>query len=512
MTETETLVDMRSDLPDALRMQALALALFDHAGVAHQLPAHARRLLQQATAYYSAAQPADGERPDRVARDLALAAPIPDLAPSEQAIVAGVVALQRAKVRPQREPVFLRLAGKDRQLALGLAAILRLADALDVEPAGSLHIQVDRDAVTLLVGGERAAEAVRRADERADLWRDRIGALTIRVAELDELGSADALAVDGQDAGSAPDLLLAVPLAPDHAIGGEPIAEAARRQLRRFFDKLLAREDAVRDDEDIEDVHQMRVATRRIRASLQVVEGVYDARPIRRYRRGLRRVAQSLGAVRDGDVFLAHVVAYRDSLPADAPAGLEPLIAAVTAERAQARERLLADLDAKRYTKLKQSFALFLTTPGADIAAAESGLTPRVRDFAGSAIWRRYEQWRAYETVLSGAADATLHQARIAGKRMRYTLEFFADALGPNVEQVLSPLIELQECLGALQDVVTARTHVAALGLAGDEGAQAYLAARDAEHDAHLAELPRKWEKVVSATYRRRLFELIVKL
>jgi len=73
-------------------------------------------------------------------------------------------------------------------------------------------------------------------------------------------------------------------------------------------------------------------------------------------------------------------------------------------------------------------------------------------------------------------------------------------------------VVELQECLGALQDVVTARAHVATLGLSSDAGAQDYLAARDAEHAAHLAELPRKWEKVASATYRRRLFELIVKL
>jgi len=268
----------------------------------------------------------------------------------------------------------------------------------------------------------------------------------------------------------------------------------------------------VRDDEDVEDVHQMRIATRRIRASLQVVEGVYDHQLIRRYRRDLRRVARSLGAVRDGDVFLEHVVADRDSLPADAHARLEPLIAAVTTERAQAREQLLADCDAKRYKKLKQAFALFLTTPGANTTASESGLTSRVRDFAGSAIWQRYEQWRAYETVLPGATDETLHQARIAGKRMRYTLEFFADALGPNVDQVLAPLVELQECLGALQDVVTARAHVAALGLEDDGGAQDYLAARDVEHAAHLAELPRKWEKVASATYRRRLFEVIVRL
>lgn len=62
----------------------------------------------------------------------------------------------------------------------------------------------------------------------------------------------------GRTLGLLLELVLTVPLALDHALGGEPIAAAARRQLRRFFDKLLAREEAVRDDEDMEDVHQMR--------------------------------------------------------------------------------------------------------------------------------------------------------------------------------------------------------------------------------------------------------------
>jgi CHAD domain-containing protein len=151
--------------------------------------------------------------------------------------------------------------------------------------------------------------------------------------------------------------------------------------------------------------------------------------------------------------------------------------------------------------------------PGAGaLDPSEPGIRERVRDFAGSAIWRRYELWRGYEVALPTATNETLHQARIAGKRLRYTLAFCAEALGPHSEQALDPLIALQETLGALQDVVIARTHVAGLGLADDEGAQAYLAARDAEHDVRLAELPRRWEKVGSATYRRKLFELIVKL
>jgi CHAD domain-containing protein len=253
---------------------------------------------------------------------------------------------------------------------------------------------------------------------------------------------------------------------------GNPIR---RRTLRRFFDKLLAREDAIIKDEDIEDVHQMRVATRRLRASLQVVTGVYDPELIRRYRRGLRQIAESLGAVRDGDVFLEHATAYQAELPEAGRAQLDRLIAAVSAERAHAREQLLADLQSKRYYKLRRDFATFLTTPGAGTCESpEPGIVERVRDFAGSAIWRRYELWRAYEVILPNAESETLHQARIAGKRFRYTLEFFADALGPNVEQALTPLIALQENLGALQDGVTARAHVAARFVERDDAVGDY--------------------------------------
>jgi CHAD domain-containing protein len=276
---------------------------------------------------------------------------------------------------------------------------------------------------------------------------------------------------------------------------------------------MLAREEAVVKDEDPEDIHQMRVASRRLRAALQVVDEVYEPAQIRHYRRGLRRVAQALSDARDLDVFRAHLLAYLATLPAEARAGIEALVAALDDQRAQARAVLLDDLDGRRYRKFKRAFATFLTTPGAGLAGGDGiDASTRVRDFAGSAIWRRYEQWRAHEVALASPTDEALHEARIAGKRLRYTLEFFDEALGPNVEQALAPLIALQECLGALQDSVVARQRIQDLGLEQHTDAQVYLAARSAERTARLEELPRLWEKVGSATYRRRLLELIVKL
>lgn len=481
-------------------LSANALALFDAAAEAQALPGKARWLLQLAAHAATLAADAAAERGDRVGRDIVLAAPLEGLSAAQQSIVACAVALQREKLRPRRESSFVWLRNRDQRTALALAAILRLARALDGAPARLLAAPGD-EPPTLVVGNAAAAE------EAAAAWREALGPLAVRAPAADE---ADLL-VPAAEPEPLPAQAQLQPLATD--LGGEPIAELARRTLRRFFDKMLAREEAVSKDEDIEDVHQMRVATRRLRAALQTVEGVFEPDIIRRYRKGLRRIAQSLGAVRDGDVFLEHLHTHRDTLPEDERPALDTLIATVTTERANARRALLDDLASKRYRAFKREFGEFLSTPGAGaLPPPEPGVTQRVRDFAGSAIWRRYELWRAYETILPNGDDATLHQARIAGKRFRYTLEFFAEVLGERVDTVLDPLIALQECLGDLQDGVTAREHMAALGLADDAGAQAYLATRTTERAPKLAELPRLWDRVDSGTYRRRLFELIVKM
>jgi CHAD domain-containing protein len=371
----------------------------------------------------------------------------------------------------------------------------------------SLAAQVDKGRTTLSIGGEQADMIAQEARARAGLWHDTIGALVIRRAGPGE----ELAAVGGAENPSEPSLVPAGK-PPEGLAAGEPIAEGARRVLRRFFGRMLAREDGVLKDDDPEDVHQMRVASRRLRAALQIAEPIYDRKQLGRYRRGLRRVAQALADVRDLDVFHEHVTAYRAKLAETAQHEIVPLLAAVEEGRASARAKLVKHLKNKDYTKFKRAFAEFLTTPGAELSGGDIGPATRVRDFAGSAIWRRYEQWRSHEAALADPTDAGLHEARIAGKRLRYTLEFFADALGPNVAQVLDPLVALQECLGALQDAVVARQRIQALGLGDDTGVHAYLQARDAERAERLAQLPQLWEKVGSAAYRGQLYVLIVRL
>jgi len=278
-----------------------------------------------------------------------------------------------------------------------------------------------------------------------------------QVAPTDRLEPIPSLGEEAPEPLPAPVLAALQNERPLQLSGEEPLAEAARRLLRRQFERLLAREEGVRSGEDPEDVHQMRVATRRLRASLQILAPLYDEQTIARFRRGLRQIAQALGLVRDRDVFLEHEQSYQAGLPEEQHAGLEPLLASMREERVAARRELLADLEARRYARFKQTFAAFVSTPGVEVAPlSETGLPLRVRDRAGSLLWERYEDWRAFEVLVPEGDEEALHAARIAGKRLRYTIELFADAFWPRAEELLAPLTLLQESLGLIQDAAPA--------------------------------------------------------
>lgn len=475
---------------------ALALALFDLAALDPAL----RGLLPHICAFAAGAGGASAAA--RAARDAALAAPLPGLTAAQQRVVASAAAFHIARPRPEREPAYAALGKRDRQAALQLGTIAGLAGELS--HAG---VAVAADAggrgLALLVAGEQAPQAVASAAPYARRWQQQIGPLELRLAPAD-------LALAPPAAAPAAPPAAARPPAPALPFGEQPLAEAARASLRRHFEKLLARAHDVRRGDDPEDVHQMRVATRRLRASLQVVAPVFDAALVRDTRRRLRDLAAALGHVRDRDVLLGHLRADIAALATPQQDALAPLIAVVERELALARAALLAYLESKRYRRLVRDFARFLTAPGVGVALqAEHGGPLRTRDMAGSLIWRRYEALRSYEPLLPAAPEETLHQMRIAGKRLRYTLEFFTDERGPDTQPCLAPLADLQELLGGLQDAAVARAAITQLGMAGEPGPAGYLARRDSERAALLARLPAAWAGVGAAAYRKRLLALI---
>jgi CHAD domain-containing protein len=290
--------------------------------------------------------------------------------------------------------------------------------------------------------------------------------------------------------------------------------EAARKVLEFHFRRLKNREAGVRGGSDPEELHNMRVAGRRMRAAWRIFDGSFKAGKTRRLRRRLGVVADRLGTVRDLDVLLAHLEAYRDGLEPGQRPGLDPLISLWRRQRSAAREQLIDELDSREYEAFVDDMDEFLESGANSAATLVAPTSPhRVRDRAPSQIWSCYEAVRVYELVLPWADIETLHALRISTKWLRYTLEFFGELLGPDSERLLSRVVALQEHLGDLHDADAAAklTRDVLVARAGElsrpelESIGAYLQSREREVARRRRALGPVWRAVNGAPFRRAL-------
>ena len=293
----------------------------------------------------------------------------------------------------------------------------------------------------------------------------------------------------------------------------DPLAEAGRKVLRFHFERMIVAEPGTRAGEEIEPLHKMRVATRRMRAVWRVFDGAYRPKLQKRYVAELRTVATALGAVRDLDVLLEGLAAHRATLGEQVAMALAPLAAEWQSRRDLARTELLALLDARGYQRFLDDYRAFVETPGAGALAVLPGTPISVRDTAAGRTWQAYERLRAHDAGLPWADVLALHALRIDAKRLRYTLESFREVLPAETDQLIAAVVGVQDHLGLLNDAhVTAdmtREWLVATAhrLEPDqrEAAGAYLSAR--EHE--LARLRRAfapvWRRVIGPVFRRRL-------
>jgi CHAD domain-containing protein len=138
-------------------------------------------------------------------------------------------------------------------------------------------------------------------------------------------------------------------------------------------------------------------------------------------------------------------------------------------------------------------------------------------DTAGSRIWATYEHVRAYDSVVAHADVETLHELRIAGKRLRYTLEFLREPLGSDVAPLIERVVALQDHLGWLHDAEVAGSsargflaqHGSDLDRAQAEAIRAYRASREAEVDRLRRTVGGPWRNVAGPAFRRSLAKVL---
>jgi CHAD domain-containing protein/uncharacterized protein YjbK len=309
----------------------------------------------------------------------------------------------------------------------------------------------------------------------------------------------------------------------------DTMAEGARKTLYFHFKRMVQHEPGTRAGDDIEELHDMRVAIRRMRAALRVFGDYLDMSAIKPFAKDLRRVGRALGAVRDLDVLQQKTLRYVTALPPHRTSELEPLLAVVRAEHQTARQAMLDLLDSARYDRFKKRFHKFLQKPGAASlpACAEHGepQPQRIRHVAPIVIHQRLAAVRAYDGYLEGpdVPLERLHRLRIAFKSLRYTLEFFREALPPDTGHLIEELKQVQDHLGDLQDAVVTCTIVRDFlnwGTLGNKGSTkntagfkpviapgvvTYLSVRQAELQRLVAEFPALWTQMQQSGFFKKI-------
>ncbi len=238
----------------------------------------------------------------------------------------------------------------------------------------------------------------------------------------------------------------------------DTLAEAGRKVLRYHYGQMLLHEGGTRRGEDIEELHDMRVATRRMRAAMEVFEQAFEPKTLSTHMKGLRQTGRALGRVRDLDVFLEKADRYLSTQPPEFNLGLQPLRNAWLGEREAGRGEMLAYLESEKYRSFKSKFYVFTHTPGAGVRPpATNGPAPLlVQEIAPVLIYTRLASVRAYDAILANASIEQLHALRIEFKKLRYTVEFFREVLGGTAKAVINDIKKLQDHLGDLNDAQVA--------------------------------------------------------
>lgn len=237
----------------------------------------------------------------------------------------------------------------------------------------------------------------------------------------------------------------------------DPTAHQLRAALDNRLRALLAHDPGTRLGEDPEELHQMRVAVRRMRAMLKAARPLLDRRWADDLRAELGWLGRALGPVRDADVLIDRLRDRASAFGDTGQGAVETLIEALVTDREIARAEMLEVLGSRRYAALlgRMATAVSRPLPTGSGRADATVLVELVR-----AEYRRMV--KAVRAAGEDPPDEVLHALRIHGKRLRYTGELAAAGRKP-VRKLVESTVALQDVLGEHQDACVAQHRVRSL-------------------------------------------------
>lgn len=266
-----------------------------------------------------------------------------------------------------------------------------------------------------------------------------------------------------------------------------------KQALRSALQRLQRNDPIVRSAATAASVHQMRVATRRMRSDLRTFLPLLQHEWACALRDRLHWLADELGTVRDSDVMLQSINKYAARLPQADAEGRAQVVQRFSEVGMAARSSLLAALRSPRYVELLDEL----------VDAAENPRVLPKADAPPESVVPElmHDPWKAVcdaiECVEDDPSFEQLHQARIKAKRCRYACEAVEPACGKASQKLAKKIEKLQKVLGEYHDAVVLQQRLRAFQGDGQAlfvaGALSAMAAADAERDR--SSWPAVWKK-----------------
>lgn len=218
----------------------------------------------------------------------------------------------------------------------------------------------------------------------------------------------------------------------------------------------VAREiDGVRSTDDIECIHDMRVATRRMRSALTLFEKYLPGKSWKKWNKQMRRVTRALGTARDTDVQMDFLQEFLDGITElRYRAGVKRLLLRLKQRRENAQGKVVTAMDQLELSGVLEDMGRTLRR--ARVQARMNHVEENssyVYQQAYLTISLRLEDMLAYETyVMQPERMEELHAMRITAKRLRYTMEVFQPLYDGTLKESLKVVKKVQTLLGDIHD------------------------------------------------------------
>lgn len=277
--------------------------------------------------------------------------------------------------------------------------------------------------------------------------------------------------------------------------------QSLQRILQTCLQQLQLNEQALLENaEDPEAVHQMRVATRKIRACLAILGNVVGKAAVRECNHNIKWITDQLGPARDWDVFVLETLQPMSASFAQT-VEWQQLLKGAEEQQRQAYKHAIQSMCSAEYSRRLLDFSGWVEGCG-----WQSGLSAkRKKQLAESLPLFSDRQIEAqYQVVMSAGCDITAlsverrHELRIDCKKLRYTVEFFQEVYSRKTTKGFVGLLsQLQDCLGKLNDVSVASGLLDQLNLAEhDPGRWLVLGWCGARAQTHDDDLGNMWKNI----------------